>query len=71
MYQSTKNCKNEKIIYLKAVDVRGWLHMPIILPFGRQMHEGHKFKGSLVYIVRPCLKKTEKQQAVNMSKYKR
>jgi hypothetical protein len=39
--------------------------MPVILAFGRQRQKDHKFKASLSYRLRPCLKTTKTKQNYN------
>jgi hypothetical protein len=38
-----------------------WWYTPVIPALGRIRQENHEFEGSLVYTVRPCLKKTTKR----------
>jgi hypothetical protein len=38
--------------------------MPVIPALGRLKQEDHEFKANLVYIARPCLKRTRKETTI-------
>jgi hypothetical protein len=64
--------KTDKVDIIKVKNVIPvWWYMPIIPLLGRLVEKDHNFKGSLSYLVRPCLEKTKQNKTTHTRTHKK